>query len=61
MKELKILENYTGVRWTGIRLSEAPGIKRIGRPMRLCEAVSKSFDMNIVLDSNSIDCPRRTS
>lgn len=59
MQELELLEEKIGGRWTGIAFHEDPGPNEnlAKRPMRLCEAIKKSYTQPVVLTRDLISCP----
>lgn len=56
MNEREYLEYLTGDRWTGIRFVAAPQ-EKIQPFSLLCEAVSCSFERDIVMDAADVTCP----
>jgi len=59
MKTLRFLEELTGEVWTGIsfHFETVPDSNPADGPMRLCEAISKSFTGTIILPGKLIRCP----
>ena len=56
MNELKYLEILTGERWTGVSLSSRPCAVR-NYKYRLCGAIEHSFEQDLTLACDDIDCP----
>lgn len=56
MTERQFLEHLTGERWTGVKFLETvpSGTKPF---VRLCEAVHRSFDENVVVACAAMECP----
>lgn len=59
MRILRIVEERIGGQWTGIvfHSKAVPDDYLPKKPMRLCEAINKSYKNNIVLTREFIDCP----
>jgi uncharacterized protein (DUF169 family) len=59
MNPIRLLENRTGVRWTGIRFHrEVPrDMEQPARPMCFCEAVNISCTMPVTLTPAVLNCP----
>lgn len=58
MDVIKLLEESIGGRWTGIvfHRDHAPKEGLAKRPMRLCEAIKKSYTQPVVLTRNLVSC-----
>lgn len=59
MRLLRIIENEIGGQWTGVVFHSKfiPSENVVTKPMRLCEAIGRSFGRKLVLTRESIDCP----